>query len=173
MEPDEYEHEVEVKSQIPEMLALTGTPASTQQIVLTAKTFEEAEAQIALYEQIHTMQLDFLRTKEELTSKRKQLDHDIESSKAANKHDHKMELLKFVVPVFSGLVFAVLGLILIFHPNPITQYIGISLLFIGACALIPGISKVLVSISQMTKSLHAISQEVKKTAASSNQTEEE
>jgi len=123
-------------------------------ITLTAKTVEEAEAQVVAYEKINQIHHKMLLSK-----------HKLELDKQDRRHQQRMDVLRFVVPCISGLILATLGVVLIYNLNPTIQYMGVSLLFIGACALIPGISKVLTNIGDMIKGLHAIAQETRRVAA--------
>jgi hypothetical protein len=145
------------------------------QIALTAKTPQEAKAQITVYEKISELQIGLIKTQHELEIERqntifrmeyekRSIEHQWEIEGQEQSHLQRMEILKFVVPIISGLGFAAVGLTLISNSNITIQYIGVALLFIGACALIPGISKVLVNITEAIRNLHGMSQEFRKAA---------
>lgn len=144
MEPKNKPHDETTEPGRLDSPTLSDIPKQFADLSLTW-TLKEAKARLDVYAKLNDIQLQSQRAQ-----------HQLELERQAKLHQQRMDVLKFVVPVFSGLVFAGVGLALIYNANPTIQYMGVSLLFIGACALIPGIPKVLTNILEAVKGLNAL-----------------
>lgn len=76
-----------------------------------------------------------------------------------------MELLQYITPILSGAIFAVLGVLLLRDQDTTIKYFGIASFSIGACALIPGVSKTFRAIAEIMKGFRELADSAKKMAA--------
>lgn len=121
---------------------------------ITARTEGEAKLQVSTLNKFVDLEIKLAKAK-----------HELESQAIEQKQKHRMAMLQYIVPVISGVIFAGVGLILIHDPVEVIRYLGVMSFSIGACALIPGISKTFKNIADVMRSLNNVARNFKEMAA--------
>lgn len=130
-----------------------GIPAPLAQGVLTAETAQEANARIAALSQYVDLNIKLATARQ-----------DIEDRTLERQHKRRMELLRTVITILSGISFVVLGLLLIRDSDAFVKYGGFICLAVGACALIPGVSGIFKNVAELAKTFKGIATALREAA---------